>query len=140
MSWATYLARGVYVPIYHMCNEASFYELTANETKPYFPTSFEREKFIHCTEAPNQLLDVGNHFYKSDKGPWICLELDPYFLLGTVVYEAPAGVGNIEAMDHKGTPKLPHVYGGLPMRSIVKKLRIERSEDGTFLSIEGLTK
>ncbi len=136
MNWATYLTRGPYIPIYHMCDEAVFNQQTEHGAD-YYPPHYQVDGFVHATADPNQLLQVGNHFYKSDTGSWICLELDPFALLGTVKYEAPAAVGNIAALEHDGAPKFPHIYGGIPVRSVVKKLKITRGSDGSFLSIEG---
>lgn len=133
-SWGNYLTRGAYVPIYHMANEDSFNSKTANGSE-YFPPTYESDGFIHATKDPSLLMEIGNHFYKSDVGAWILLELDPYFLLGTVVYEAPAPVGNTAAREYENAPKMPHIYGGIPLRSISKKLRIQRDEEGSFLGI-----
>jgi uncharacterized protein (DUF952 family) len=136
MNWGTYLTRGPFIPIYHMCDK-SLYDQKTIDGNDYFPPTYSVDGFIHATENPTELLSVGDHFYKNVPGEWICLELNPYYLLGTVVYEAAAGVGNIEAMEHNSS-KLPHIYGGIPVRSVVRKLKIVRGSDGSFLSIEKL--
>ena len=51
-------------------------------------------------------------------------------------------MGNIESYT-KDTPdenvlKFPHIYGGINASSVTKRFRIIRSEDGSFLNIEGL--
>ncbi len=139
MNWETYLTRGPYVPIYHMCDEAD-YKRQMEENSEYYPPFYNSDGFIHATADPSQLLVVGNHFYKSDTGNWVCLELDPYFLLGTVKYEAAAPVGNIATIHKvdKNAPLFPHIYGSIPLKSVVKIHDIVRSSDGSFLSIAGV--
>ena len=78
-------------------------------------------------------------------GDWICLEIDPALLKSgadSVIYEAPAPVGTKESYT-KDSPeenvlKFPHIYGGINVSSVTKRYRISRSEDGSFLNIEGL--
>ena len=123
--------------IYHMCDEKYYNQLIENNGIYYSPT-FEHDKFIHATENPALLLEAGTHFYKNAVGDWICLKLNPDLLTGPVVYEDPAAVGNIGAKEYVESPKFPHIYGGIPSSAVVKKYRIVRGSDGTFLSIEGL--
>lgn len=119
-----------------MCDQA-YYETKTAQGEDYFPPTYGVDGFVHATEKPDELLGVGNHFYKQSVGDWICLELDPYYLLGTVVYEGAAAVGDIAAMEHKSS-KLPHIYGGVPVKSVRRKLKINRGSDGSFHSIQGL--
>jgi uncharacterized protein (DUF952 family) len=137
MEWPKYLAFGVQEPVYHMCDEATFNSMTANKGL-YYPPTYSQDGFIHATGDPNFLLGVGNHFYKSVVGNWICLKLEPSQLGGKIVYEAAAPVGNISAIEHENAPKFPHIYGGIPAKSVIGKYRIVRGADGSFLSIEGL--
>jgi uncharacterized protein (DUF952 family) len=137
MEWGTYLARGVQPPIYHMCDAAQFTEATSAGGM-YFSPTFAADKFIHATADPQFLLEAGNHFYKAVVGDWICIKLEPSLLGGPVVYEAPAPVGDIEAFDYVKAPKFPHIYGGIPKKSVLQTFKIIRGEDGSFLSIEGL--
>jgi uncharacterized protein (DUF952 family) len=137
MEWPKYLAYGVEEPVYHMCDEALFNSMTANNAM-YYPPTYPQDGFIHATGNPNLLLDAGNHFYKSVKGDWVCLKLEPSQLGGKIIYEAPAPVGNTAAFDYKDAPKFPHIYGGIPAKAVIKRYRIIRGEDGSFLSIEGL--
>jgi uncharacterized protein (DUF952 family) len=125
-----------------MCDEQSY----KNATKDggyYYPPTYEQDGFIHATAEPKLLLDVGTYFYKAVVGNWICLEIDPYaFREGTIKYESPLPVGNIEAYDHdkegKQQPLFPHIYGGITANAVTKTFSIIRAEDGTFLSIEGI--
>ncbi len=122
-----------------MCDSAD-YDKQMRENLEYYPPFYKSDGFIHATADPSQLLIVGNHFYKSDTGNWVCLELDPYFLLGTIKYEEAAPVGNIATMKppDKNTPLFPHIYGSIPLKAVVKTHDIVRSEDGSFLSITGV--
>jgi uncharacterized protein (DUF952 family) len=126
-----------YPPIYHMCNEDEFNTATASGGLYYSPT-FEKDKFIHATEKPVDLIDVANYFYKSAGGNWTCLKLDPWKLNCDVVYEKPAPVGDTPAYDHEGTPEFPHIYGGIPASAVLERMPMERSSDGTFTTITGI--
>jgi len=161
-TWGLYLTRGLQPKIYHMCDEQSYLN-AIKDGGLYYPPTYSQDGFIHATAEPTLLLDVGTYFYKDVKGDWICLEMDPLKLgrEGTVIYEgiyyyninyyydyhyyyylAPAPVGNIEAYDHEkeqwNQPKFPHIYGGINKESVIKTYKIIRSNDGTFLEIEGI--
>lgn len=130
--------------IYHMCVVADWEAATAEGGLYYSPT-FAQDKFIHATAEPKFLLEAGSHFYKHVVGDWICLELDVSKLAeGSVIYEAPAPVGAIEAVDYEKEhampeqPKFPHIYAGIPKEAVTKTFPIERNADGEFLSIPGL--
>mmetsp|Transcript_29813 Transcript_29813/g.42538 ORF Transcript_29813/g.42538 Transcript_29813/m.42538 type:complete len:136 (+) Transcript_29813:15-422(+) len=131
------VAKGSDPVIYHMCDVNLFNKLTSENGIYYSPT-FEVDKFIHATENPAMLLEAGTHFYKDVVGDWMCLKLNPSLLSGPVVYEAPAPVGNVAAKDYENSPKFPHIYGGIPLAAVLKKYKIIRGVDGTFLSIDGL--
>ena len=71
-------------------------------------------------------------------GDWICIKVEPSSLGGPIVYEAPAPVGSIGAFDYVEAPAFPHIYGGIPAKSVLETYKIIRGEDGSFLSIENL--
>ena len=143
ITWGLYLTRGVQPKIYHMCDKDAYNDAT-KDGGVYYPPTYQQDGFIHATAEPKLLLDVGTYFYKEVKGDWICLEIDPILVgrEGTVKYEAPAPVGNIDAYDHekegKEQPKFPHIYGGIKSSAVTKTFKILRAEDGTFLSIQGI--
>ena len=127
-----------------MCIAADFDEMTSNGGIYYSPT-FAADKFIHATADPQFLLEAGNHFYLQSKGDWICLKLDVSKLpVDSVIFEAPAPVGIIEAVDYKKEhsfeeqPKFPHIYAGIGREAVVQEFKIVRSEQGAFLNIDGL--
>jgi len=127
-----------------MCIAVDFNEMTSSGGLYYSPT-YEVDKFIHATADPQFLLEAGNHFYLQSKGDWVCLKLDVSKLpAGSVIYEAPAPVGAIEAVDYQkehnmeDQPKFPHIYAGIGKDAVVQEFKIVRDEEGAFLSIEGM--
>lgn len=124
-------------PIFHMCDEADFDEQT-QDGGLYYPPTYQQDKFIHATESPGDLLNVGNHFYKSAKGKWICLKIDAAGL--KVVYELPMSVGDKESHTKAddSAPLFPHIYCGLLAQNIVQRYDIVRGADGSFDAIVGL--
>jgi uncharacterized protein (DUF952 family) len=102
---------------------------------------------LFCTlpDDANSLLPIANHFYRTDTGTWIVLEIDKAALGDAVVYEAPAPVGNIKAhvdVDAADADavvvKFPHIYSGLPEAAVLRTFDMIRAADGTFEGIAGL--
>lgn len=60
------------------------------------------------------------------------------------LFHAAAPVGETEAYDpesDKGSPlKCPHIYGPIVPSAVIDVLNIIRGEDGSFLSVEGISK
>ncbi|RYH13816.1 DUF952 domain-containing protein [archaeon] len=145
MEWGIYLSKGPFSAndpsvIYHICDKALFHSQMDSKAI-YFPPTFQQDGFIHATREPACLLTVGNHFYKSSPGDWVCLEIDPAYLGCRCIYETPAPVGEIESHvkgDAATSPHFPHIYGGLPRLAIVRTFDVIRGEQGEFLSIKGL--
>lgn len=94
--------------------------------------------FIHATAEPKFLLQVGNNFYKTVLGDWICLKIDVGKLLSKVVYEPAMPVGDIQSMKYDNEPLFPHIYGSINAESVVEVFDIIRSLDGSFHSITDL--
>lgn len=131
--------------IYHMC-QTSLYEECLSSKRAYFPPTFVRDgRFTHATADPADLVSTANHFYTATKGDWICIELDRNVLereLGIVtVFECARPVGDIDTdEDWKGSA-FPHVFGGIPAHVdgvVTNVFEMKRSEEGKFLTIEGL--
>ena len=127
--------------IYHMCDVEDFQGQTS-QGGLYFPPTYEQDGFVHATENPSDLLCVGNHFYKSAKGSWVCIKLDVTALNAKVIYESPAPVGDTES-HHDGKedvgPLFPHIYGGIPLEAVSERFEIQRGPDGSFDSMDGLS-
>jgi uncharacterized protein (DUF952 family) len=120
-----------------MCDAAAFEAGTANGAL-YYPPTYNVDGFVHASAFPKDLVACGNNFYKSVKGDWICISLNPCQLEGEVKYEPAAPVGTTASNDTSGLPKFPHIYGGIPRKAVIRTYKIIRGVDGEFLSIEGL--
>ena len=137
LTWASYLTYGAPRVIYHMCDAAQFEQATRNGAT-YFPPTYKADGFTHASAYPVDLVACGNNFYKSVKGDWICISINPAQLDGEVKYELAANVGNTTTNDTTGLPKFPHIYGGIAKKDVMTVYKIVRGEDGSFLSIPGL--
>ena len=121
-----------FTPIFHMCDEKDFDMKTKESSGLYFSATFDADKFIHATEDPQFLLEAGNHFYKDVPGEWCCLKIDAAKLNCEIVYENPAPVGTIEAVDYKADhelkeePLFPHIYGGISADSVMERYKISK--------------
>lgn len=91
------------------------------EQADYVPPAFADDGFIHCTNGLNELVAVGNQFYKDDSRPYLALILNVPKITSPVRYDDPDQV-------------YPHIYGPLNTDAIVGMLKAQRSEDGTFVS------
>jgi uncharacterized protein (DUF952 family) len=94
-----------------------------------------------CSEDPQLLVSIANHFYKSQPGTWICLEIssNPEILGSEVKYEAPAPVGNIASnivSTSEHVQLFPHIYGGIPSSAVLNSFKMSRMPDGSFLDID----
>lgn len=86
----------------------------------YVPVAFAQDGFIHLTDGAEELVAVGNHYYRADPRPYVALRID----LARV--RAP-----IRYADHGWV--YPHVHGPLNRDAIVAVLDVPRRPDGTFL-------
>jgi len=130
--------------IYHMC-QTSLYDKATSKKSAYFPSTFYQDgKFTHATAVPAQLITTANHFYTSTKGDWICIEIDREALenLGIVtVFESAKPVGDIDTDQGWKDSVFPHIFGGIPghVEGVVTNIyKMKRSDEGNFLSIDGL--
>jgi len=90
----------------------------------YRPAAFAREGFIHTTRSLSTLHEVANRYYARDRRPYLVLTIDLEKCSSPWRYDA-AG------------EEYPHLYGPLSRAAIVRVREAPRSEDGTFLPIEG---
>ena len=59
----------------------------------------------------------------------------------TLKFEDPSPVGTTPALNaqQSGGMRFPHIYGGIPHAGLVFEERpVQRADDGTYLSIDGL--
>lgn len=131
--------------LYHLVQEELW--TTAKATgATYYPPTYDSEKFTHATANPAFLLSVANHFYKDVGTKWLCLEMTAESLAAAgvqTVFEMPAPVGDKASLNSAdyGGELFPHLYGGIPATPgvVMKEYTVHRAEDGTFLSIDGLS-
>lgn len=127
-----------------------------------------QDGFTHLTEDPKLLISVANHFYTDSKDDWLCLVLDnsklanevsglgctcdaahlhfPFWLLYRdmvilqVKYEPAAPVGEKPRHVHPGKEEsvFPHLFGGINKEAIMEERGVQRSRDGSFISVEGM--
>ena len=131
--------------LYHMCQK-SLWDEAVSAKKAYFPPTFKEDgMFTHATAVPQRLVTTANHFYTSTTGDWICLQLSRSALYNIgidTVFEEAKPVGETGVGDTWESWICPHIYGGIPtkLEGIVTHVYdMKRDNDGTFLSIVGLT-
>lgn len=60
--------------LFHVARK-SLWEAAKKNKNTYYPPTFEQDgKFTHATADPTKLISVLNHFYKSVKGDYVCLQ------------------------------------------------------------------
>lgn len=91
------------------------------ERPTYRPQAFDIDGFIHCTNGLDELVAVGNHYYREDPRPYLALILKLDAIESEVRYDDP---------DHI----FPHIYGSLNTSAVVGMLEARRAEDGRFVS------
>ncbi len=88
----------------------------------YEPDGFAGDGFVHCTDAPGDLVIVANVHYVEDLRPYVVLELE----LGQA--GAPWRYDDPER-------RFPHVYGALSRACVVGVAPMRREPDGRFTAI-----
>jgi uncharacterized protein (DUF952 family) len=89
----------------------------------YLPEAFERDGFIHCTDAAEELMAVGNRYYQADRRDYVALSIARDRISSPVRHE---DVGRI----------YPHIYGPLNVDAVVAVRAVRRAADGAFLGID----
>ena len=92
--------------LYHITSKEE--ALKAAQAGEYTPAAFEREGFIHCSQA-HQVRATLNRIFRG-RTDLVLLEIDPAELSCKVVEE------NLEG----GAEMFPHIYGRLLMSAVVK--------------------
>lgn len=88
----------------------------------YRPQQFDDDGFIHCTDGEENLVAVGNRYYRNDPRSFLALEIDLSRVISPACYE---DVGRV----------YPHIYGPLEVSSVISVRRVARADDGTFLAV-----
>lgn len=92
------------------------------DDRPYLPEPFDADGFVHLTHGLDDVLAVGNMFYRDDARAYLLLTID----LGQVTSE-------IRYDDD--SQRFPHVYGPLDRAAIVAIQPVERDGDGSFTGV-----
>jgi uncharacterized protein (DUF952 family) len=85
----------------------------------YTPHAFDADGFIHTTNGLDELVAVGNRYYRNDPRDYMALVLDVANIVSPVRYDDPDQV-------------FPHIYGPLNPSAVIGTLVAVRDEDGTF--------
>ena len=128
--------------VFHLV-QAKLWDQTVESGETYFPPTYEVDGFTHGTSNPAKLLNVANHFYPDVVGDWYCLKMTVESLEGSgvkTIYEGTAPVGDKQPnFDGADDELFPHILGGIAPDAVLEVLSVRRAEDGTFLSIDGVT-
>ena len=78
--------------IYHITEADTLYaqlgsDLDVSSEALYFPAAYSHDGFVHACSDANELISIGNHFYKSSVGKWVCIEIDTRLLDCETRYE-----------------------------------------------------
>ena len=129
--------------LFHLV-QADLWEAATESETTYYPPTYKQDGFTHATANPDLLFNVANHFYTDVPGKWLCLRMTVESLEAggiEVVFEGTAPVGDKEA-DFPGTDDelFPHILGGIHPSTVLDVHDVVRSEDGTFLTVVGVTR
>lgn len=104
--------------IYHITTKADWE--AARMEGSYSADSLIREGFIHCSTA-GQVEATANRFFHG-RMDLVLLHIDELKVGAEIVYE------NLEG----GSTQFPHVYGPLPLDSVLQAKNISPLSDGSF--------
>lgn len=128
--------------VFHLV-QATLWDQTTASDGTYYPPTYEADGFTHGTSNALKLLNVANHFYPDVPGYWYCLRMTVESLKASgveTVYEGTAPVGDIQPdFEGAGDELFPHIQGGLKPAAVLGAHKVNRADNGTFLSIEGIT-
>jgi uncharacterized protein (DUF952 family) len=94
----------------------------ARDLPEYVPDAFAADGFVHCTNGDEELVAVGNRYYRDDARPFLALTVAIDKLTSPIRYDDANRV-------------FPHIYGPINREAIVAARGVNRSADGSFLSI-----
>jgi uncharacterized protein (DUF952 family) len=95
---------------------------TAQDLPTYVPAAYATDGFVHCTNGDEELVAVGNRYYRNDPRPYLALTIAIDKLTSPVRYDDANRV-------------FPHIYGPINREAIVAARAVNRSAEGSFLSI-----
>ena len=104
----------------HLC-PAEVWNAQKN-AETYLPEAYSQDGFIHCTDGDEELVAVGNRYYKADPREFVVLSVDLIANGSKWIYEDPAQI-------------FPHIYGPIAPAAVVAIRPVLRDEDGAFTGI-----
>ena len=104
--------------LYHICERRHW--RNSQPDGSYTPTGYAEEGFIHCSHL-GQLVPVANRRFRG-RGDLVILTIDATRLAADIVEE------NLEG----GTEPFPHIYGELPVETVIHVTEFPPLCDGTF--------
>lgn len=125
------------------CARKSLWEAAKSAGQTYYPPTYEQDgSFTHATADASKLVEVLNHFYRSDPEEWVALRMTNASLATagvSVTFEETAPVGDTPAID-MGDQLFPHIQGGIPTAPgvVLQELPVKRAADGTYIDIPGM--
>ena len=127
--------------VFHLV-QAELWDEASAAGGTYYPPTYAVDGFTHGTSNPDKLLNVANHFYPDVAGDWYCLRMTVASLAATgveTIFEGTAPVGDIQPEFEGADDELfPHILGGISPAAVLEVHAVQRSADGTFLSIDGV--
>lgn len=105
-------------PIFHIVPQSVWVAFSGKGW--YRPESLETEGFIHCSDS-DQVAEVADAYY-GGRTDLMLLEIDPGRVRARVIRE--------KAPDRRGS--FPHIYGPLPVESVVQVHSLPLGADGRF--------
>jgi len=105
---------------FHLVPVESWESAPADE--PFRAASLEDEGFVHLTHDWQDLIDVGNRYYRGDSRPFVALGISLPRVTSPWRYD--------------GDARYPHVYGPIDRAAIIGVDSMIRAADGTFLRFE----
>lgn len=95
------------------------------ETRGYLPEPFAADGFVHLTHGLDDVMAVGNAFYRDDRRRYLLLTIDLDQITSETRYDDDSG-------------RYPHVYGPLDRAAIVAIQQVKRDDAGSFTSVAPL--
>lgn len=104
----------------HLCQRKNW--LSAQQNGILTTDSINQQGFIHCSQ-PQQVIQVANNFYQGITD-LVLLWIDPEKITSPIIWEAAEGM------------LFPHIYGPIPIDTVISVLPFHADEDGIFRKIE----
>ncbi len=95
----------------------------------YVPARFASDGFLHATADREVTLQVARAYFLAAAEPVLVVQFDPARLDVPLKWEAPAPPDGQPHAHHTGRT-FPHVYGSLPLTSVVQVAALRRLTDG----------